>query len=597
MPEQRVTVGLLRQELQDFASGALREELKLCLLAWNSPGGRAQASDFEAQLAAAWVPPQLDDTQALDSCDLSKSEPELNGAAMQEASSSAVPFHGALVDDSNDHDWSTRQVKRQLARETLDAREDKKTQFSRDREVRKSHDWGQESMMLSASGSSDKRLALRMRQEELFSLGRMHKGIEKFIYGSYFESAVLSLVFVNAVAIGWQTELMSSQRLERTPVEFEILEYCLLVFFTFEVVMKVMVNWRVYFRGRDYIFNIFDTLLVTWDLCNLFLERLMSESGTENMSRLRLIRLVRLIRIMRSVRIMKMVGEVRAVIAAIAHSLKPLLGGVFFLTLCSYVMGIFFTAVALPYRLDKDKTSVELEKHYKSLFTCMLYMFQSLTGGIDWNDMVAPLIEDVSPFVGLMYCGYVIFCLLAVMNVITGSFVSTAMRAVKEDQDTYTILHLEHIFDMLDEAKTGVIDREAFKSHLETSDMQELFRSIDLDPSEADCVFKLLDMDNTGFLDCSAFLNGCLRLRGSAKALDLLLLLRETTRQYQKQTVLVQDMQLIQEKQLTKYKENQERQHHQILAMLIALRTMSSKPSPVRTPVVAKKLKASKVLD
>ena len=121
------------------------------------------------------------------------------------------------------------------------------------------------------------------------------------------------------------------------------------------------------------------------------------------------------------------------------------------------------------------------------------------------------------------------------------------MRAAKQDQDIYTITHLAHLFDKLDEGRTGVIDREAFKSHLEMEDMQELFRSIDLDPSEADCVFKLLDLENTGFLDCSAFLNGCFRLRGSAKALDMLLLLRETTRQYQKQTALVQDMQNAQE--------------------------------------------------
>eukprot|EP00930_Biecheleria_cincta_P015510 TRINITY_DN12918_c0_g1_i1.p2 TRINITY_DN12918_c0_g1~~TRINITY_DN12918_c0_g1_i1.p2 ORF type:complete len:220 (-),score=48.53 TRINITY_DN12918_c0_g1_i1:149-808(-) len=190
--------------------------------------------------------------------------------------------------------------------------------------------------------------------------------------------------------------------------------------------------------------------------------------------------------------------------------------------------------------------------------------------------MSAPL-QEVSPLLGLVYCAYVVFCVLAVLNVVTGIFVGSAMKAAKDDQDSITIRHLEHTFDVIDESKSGVICQEDFKQHLETKDMQDLFKSIDLDPSEADCVFKLLDLDNTGSLDCDAFLNGCLRLRGNAKSLDLLLLLRETTRQFQKQTTLVQSMQSNQKKQLTEYKDHQERRFNQIHSMLHDLCILNAK--------------------
>jgi len=60
--------------------------------------------------------------------------------------------------------------------------------------------------------------------------------------------------------------------------------------------------------------------------------------------------------------------------------------------------------------------------------------------------------------------------------------------------------------------------------------MQEYFKAIDLDPSEAMGIFSLLDADGSGSVDREEIVHGCLRLRGSAKALELGLLAHETNR-------------------------------------------------------------------
>lgn len=615
--QQRVTLQVLRQELRDFASGPLREEVTLCLRTWSVAGGRACASDFDGHVAATGVPAPLGDAQAADGCGSIEEKLELNGAEGGKEEFVAIPDNSP-AGFALDHDWSLRTPRKSIAMRAFDGRHTQGSQQSSQTTAsRKSLDCAQEMMSLQYQQGvfafkSRSRYSLIDDERKCFSR------VEAFVFGRVMERVVLFAIFVNAVVLGLQTQIMATEKVLTPPSALEVIENVLLVLFALEVATKVLVNWRLFFFGHEYVFNIFDALLVVWDLISLCIEGLIwmqittdsantMQIGSNSMTGLRLFRLFRLVRIMRSVRMLKVIADLRAILGSITSSFRPFLGGVGALLLCSYVMAIFFTAAALPHRVDADKTSEELEKHYSSLFTCMLYMIQSLTGGIDWNDMVAPLIQDVSPLVGIIYCCYVVFCLLAVMNVITGIFVSTALRAAKEDQDNYTITHLNNLFNVLDSTKAGVVSRGDFKKHLRTKEMRELFQSIDLDPTEADCVFKLLDMNNSGYLNYNEFLNGCLRLRGSAKSLDLLLLLRETTRQYQKQTSLLLSLQAIQEKQLTEWKRYQEKrlsehklyqdnQHQQILAMQHAQRT--AKPSAVaRSNTTATKRRANNLLD
>merc|ERR1712187_629449 len=71
---------------------------------------------------------------------------------------------------------------------------------------------------------------------------------------------------------------------------------------------------------------------------------------------------------------------------------------------------------------------------------------------------------------------------------------------------------------------------EVFRSKLDDPEMKEYFRAINVDPSEAQGLFWLLDADGTCGLDCEELVHGLLRLRGSAKSLDLALLTFETER-------------------------------------------------------------------
>merc|ERR1712113_827990 len=69
---------------------------------------------------------------------------------------------------------------------------------------------------------------------------------------------------------------------------------------------------------------------------------------------------------------------------------------------------------------------------------------------------------------------------------------------------------------------------DEINKHLESDAVQEFFKSIDVDVSEAQCLFDLLDLSQDGFIDFEEFIGGCLRLQGNARALDLLLMTIDT---------------------------------------------------------------------
>merc|ERR1711933_697878 len=86
---------------------------------------------------------------------------------------------------------------------------------------------------------------------------------------------------------------------------------------------------------------------------------------------------------------------------------------------------------------------------------------------------------------------------------------------------------------------------EEFESKLDDRYMQEFFLAIDVDLREAKTVFKLIDVDGSGALDLEEFMNGCLRLRGPARALDLTMLVHEFRRSCRRNVSISQQLESV----------------------------------------------------
>jgi len=246
---------------------------------------------------------------------------------------------------------------------------------------------------------------------------------------------------------------------------------------------------------------------------------------------------------MRIVRMLRFLGALRMLVLSIVTSMK-FVGWTFALiSLMLYVISVCFTQVVTDSLQDMKGPNQELlSRHFGTLGSSFQTLFQSITGGIDWAIVSSALAESVSPLLAPIFSGYVAFALLAMFNIVTGELLQSSLKSAKDENESFFIECVREVFKKANGGSIGNLTWEDFQKQLGKAHVQHCLKAVDVNPCEARGLFNLLDLDNSGTIDAEEFLSGCLRIRGPAKALELVLLMREVRsmsedlKKYQKST-------------------------------------------------------------
>merc|ERR1719343_1553159 len=84
---------------------------------------------------------------------------------------------------------------------------------------------------------------------------------------------------------------------------------------------------------------------------------------------------------------------------------------------------------------------------------------------------------------------------------------------------------VKEFFMEADADHNGTLTWEEFEAHMQNTKIKAYFQTLDLDVSQAHLVFELLDIDNSNEVTVDEFLEGCMRLKGHARSVDLNLLM------------------------------------------------------------------------
>lgn len=346
----------------------------------------------------------------------------------------------------------------------------------------------------------------------------------------------MALIILNMVYMAAEANLTFSLLKEGKPIPQELFFFDI----GFLVAFLMELFWRIKLQGRHFCadprnryWNIFDVFVITLQLVDVLFRM-------TNMGFVRSLRVLRAIRAARIIRTVRYVRELRLMVASIFCSLGSLVWALVLLILVLFLfsMCLMQTLQAIfdePNAVANHPLVMDL---YGTVPMTMLSLFMAITGGRNWAELTDPLMK-ISSWYMVAFVLYVTFVLLGMLNILTAVFVESTNKiaevdaelVVQEqmDRDNSALNQMRTLFLEADVDGSGSITQDEFDARLSDPKCSAQLQLLDLDVWTVRGLFKLLDMDDTG-VQIEELVYAMMRLRGSAKAVDVATLLYENKR-------------------------------------------------------------------
>lgn len=363
---------------------------------------------------------------------------------------------------------------------------------------------------------------------------------QKIISSGWYESLSGGLILLNCGFVAWQTQskaLEDESNVENSielsikePVLFNVIQGVFAIVFAIDLGVRIWADKMCFLscRNREILWNVLDSLVVAFDLFSLFLE-VWVQFGL-----LRMMRVIRIVRVIKIIRVMKSFAELRMLMYSIISCIKSLVWVIAVLALMLGLFAVLFTS-ATGSELDslekrRDPRNALLVKTFGTLDRSVVELYMAMTGGTDWVVQYEAVFSLPVIYHG-MFLIYITFSIYALANVITSIFLENARRSSKTDREhviqeelqsrTQYMRDIEMIFAEMDVDGNGLISRQEFEDTMGDERVVAYFRSMKLDAREAEQVFNLLDYDDSGEVSYEEFVDGCWKLQGEARSLDM----------------------------------------------------------------------------
>lgn len=381
------------------------------------------------------------------------------------------------------------------------------------------------------------------------------QGLQKFVRSQRYEAISSTLIILNSVFIGWQVQWSAeharddavSGQLSEAPLGWFIIQTLFCFCFVLELAIRwsadgPMLFWFIpdYGFNKDVLWNLLDVIIVTCGVLDFCLEvEAMQNDGNKNdvagkLSVLRVLRVLRIVRLARVIRVMRFFRELRMMVFSILGSLKSVFWVVAVLGLTFYIFGISFTT-AVTDALDSPakwlaEENADLIQFFGTVDRSILTLYMSMSGGEDWGVIYSSL-SNLDFMYRVQFLTFITFTVFAVVNIVTGVFVENAMQANTADREIIVheelnaraeyLKQMRQIFEEMDDDDRGTITLDEFEKKLDDDRVVAYFNAMKLDVSEARVLFRLLDFDQSEEISITEFLEGCYRLQGESRSLDM----------------------------------------------------------------------------
>mmetsp|Transcript_25715 Transcript_25715/g.59990 ORF Transcript_25715/g.59990 Transcript_25715/m.59990 type:complete len:699 (-) Transcript_25715:114-2210(-) len=376
----------------------------------------------------------------------------------------------------------------------------------------------------------------------------------RLVEGRTFESFFGALIVANMAFFGIEAQHRASCRCSSIPGAYTVIDYTFTAMFVAELLVRVFAYKARIFSNKHGLWNLLDLVIVTISLGEILFTETKLDSGSVNLSHVRIMRTVRTFRIFRMIRLVRFFRSLRILVHSILKTLRSLVWTMILLCIIMYLFAILFTEAATQYLIDEavarreelelslqpdlkaQEISQDLEEHFGSVYKAMFALFKGITCGMNWEDLSEP-ISHTGGFWLAMFIFYISFAFFAVLNVVTGVFCQSAIESAAHDDDMVVqemleeknryIKRLWKLVTGLDEDQSGTISLEELEVGLRREEVREYFDTLDIPVEDAWTLLQLLARGEDHKVSAEDFITGCLRLKGHAKALQMAVLMNE----------------------------------------------------------------------
>jgi Ca2+-binding EF-hand superfamily protein len=165
-------------------------------------------------------------------------------------------------------------------------------------------------------------------------------------------------------------------------------------------------------------------------------------------------------------------------------------------------------------------------------------MFQATMSGC-WPNYAQTMIDQVHGLYVVFWIVYVAVVVFAVTRIISGYFFLEAMASKQNSTDLLVaeqsakrikvLNKLNELFKEADKSGDGLLDRDEFEQVLGHPEVRLYLQSLELDIHEEKALFQLID-DGDDNITYAEFINGVMRLKGQARSLDVVAMMRDLSK-------------------------------------------------------------------
>eukprot|EP00927_Polykrikos_kofoidii_P057797 TRINITY_DN5198_c0_g1_i2.p1 TRINITY_DN5198_c0_g1~~TRINITY_DN5198_c0_g1_i2.p1 ORF type:complete len:576 (+),score=75.51 TRINITY_DN5198_c0_g1_i2:101-1828(+) len=377
----------------------------------------------------------------------------------------------------------------------------------------------------------------RLLAPGVFQEGDMRLAMRQIETSSVFESVCAGVILANALYMAVDADLTMRTTLGVANYQaHEFVEWTFTFFYAAELALRIFVHRGMFFCGSGRRWNLFDTALVLTALQEHLSSLIAVSSMSSNLSYLRVLRLLKLLKLLRVIRLLRAFRQLRLVLNSLLGAMQSMVWSV---VLCVTVIFLFATTFvqALSQHLSTnafDQTDIDvIELRWSSVLVAMSTLWMAVTGGVDWAELISPL-EVAGVHYHIFFILYVGLFLFVVSNSITSLFLDSALQYAEKDHHQVIQDQLRRkreymnkvmtIYAEMDADGSGDVTYEEFCTHMSHPHMMAFAASLDIDTSDLQQFFSILSNNGTTAVDMETFVVGCIRLRGSARSMDVIAL-------------------------------------------------------------------------